>query len=195
MSTDEEENTMDAPQQALTAVAVMTPLVHGTSAEALADPTPCREWTVRDLINHVTGGGYMFATCLRGGTVDPSAAPGDIVGDDHLAAYDAGIREFESALAATDDLSQPVSLPFATIPADMALRIAAADLLVHAWDLATATGQPFEPPTDFVESVTPFYVQFIGPELRDGNTFAAAVEPGPEASPIDRLVAYTGRNP
>ena len=88
-----------------------------------------------------------------------------------------------------------MTLPFATLPADVALRIAAADLLVHAWDLATATGQTFDPPVEFVESVTPFYAEFISPPLREGGLFGAEVDAGADARPIDRLVALAGRQP
>jgi uncharacterized protein (TIGR03086 family) len=185
---------MDSPDQARTAVAVLTPLVHATPASALTNPTPCDEWAVRDLLNHLVGGGYMFAAGLNGEALsgDPNA---DLIGDDHVAAYDGAIAAFSSALASADDLSEPVTLPFATLPADMALRIAAADLLVHAWDLAQATGQPFDPPVDFVESVTPFYVEFISPPLREGGLFAAEVEAADDARPIDRLVAVAGRQP
>ena len=186
---------MNASEQALTAVAVLTPLVHATPASALTNPTPCDKWAVRDLISHLVGGGYVFAAGLRGDTVDPGEAPADLVGDDHVAAYDAAIAAFETALAGTDDLSRPVTLPFATIPADVALRIAAADLLVHSWDLATATGQPFEPPVEFVEAVEPFYKEFIAPPLRDGDTFAEAVIVDDRATPIERLVAFAGRQP
>jgi uncharacterized protein (TIGR03086 family) len=185
---------MDSPDQARTAVAVLTPLVHATPASALTNPTPCDEWAVRDLLNHLVGGGYMFAAGLNGEELagDPNA---DLIGEDHIAAYDGAIAAFSSALASASDLSEPVALPFATLPADMALRIAAADLLVHAWDLAIATGQPFDPPVEFVESVTPFYAEFISPPLRQGGLFGAEVDAGDDARPIDRLVALAGRQP
>jgi uncharacterized protein (TIGR03086 family) len=186
---------MDSPQQARTAVAGLAPLVHGTTSTQLGDATPCTEWAVRDLLNHVVGGGYMFATCLNGGTVDPSAAPADLLGDDHAAAFDAAIAAFNAALDATDDLSTMVTLPFGTLPADVALRVAAADLLVHSWDLAKATGQSFSPPDEFVLSATPFYEQFIQPPIRAMGIFAEAVDVGDDASPLDKLVAFSGRKP
>jgi uncharacterized protein (TIGR03086 family) len=185
---------MDSPDQARTAVEVLTPLVHATPASALTNPTPCDKWAVRDLLNHLVGGGYMFAAGLNGDALDgdPNA---DLIGDDHVAAYDGAIAAFSSALAGASDLSAEVTLPFATLPADVALRIAAADLLVHAWDLATATGQTFDPPVEFVESVTPFYAEFISPQLRQGGLFGAEVGAGADARPIDRLVALAGRRP
>ena len=82
---------MDSPDQARTAVEVLTPLVHATPASALTNPTPCDKWAVRDLLNHLVGGGYMFAAGLNGDTLDgdPNA---DLIGDDHVAAYDARDR-------------------------------------------------------------------------------------------------------
>ncbi len=186
---------MDSPDQARTAVAVLTPLVHATPASALTNATPCDKWAVSDLLNHLVGGGYMFAAGLRGDAVDAGPPPDDLLGDDHIAAYDGAIEAFSSALEGAPDLSAPVTLPFATLPADMALRIAAADLLVHAWDLATATGQRFDPPVEFVESVTPFYAEFISPPLREGGLFAAEVEVDADATPLERLVALAGRQP
>lgn len=186
---------MDAPDQARAAVAGLTPLVHATKASQLTNATPCDKWAVRDLLNHIVGGGYMFATCLSGGTVDPASAPSDLVGDDHVAAWDAAMAAFSSALDATTDLSAPATLPFGTMPADVALRVAAADLLVHSWDLARATGQQFDPPADFIASIDPFYHQFLQPEVRAMGLFAEAVNVPDDASALDRLVSFAGRQP
>jgi uncharacterized protein (TIGR03086 family) len=70
----------------------------------------------------------------------------------------------------------------------------ALDGLVHGWDLAIASGQPYEPPDDVVAAVHAFARDAITPELRDGETFAAERTPGPGASPIERLAAFTGRS-
>jgi uncharacterized protein (TIGR03086 family) len=186
---------MDSPQQTRTAIAGLTPLVHGTNASQLDDATPCDQWAVRDLLNHLVGGGYMFAMSLNGEALDMSAAPGDLLGDDHAAAFDAAIAAFNAALDNTTDLSTMVTLPFGTIPADVALRVAAADLLVHSWDLARATGQSFNPPDEFVLSATPFYQDFIQPPLRSMGLFADEIDVPADAAPLDRLVAYAGRKP
>jgi uncharacterized protein (TIGR03086 family) len=113
--------------------------------------------------------------------------------DDHVAAFDGAIAAFNSALDSAKDTSQPVTLPFGTMPGDVALRIAAADLLVHSWDLARATGQRVDAPKEFVEAVTPFFQEFVGPELRDGDLFAQAVEPREGATPLERLANLAGR--
>jgi uncharacterized protein (TIGR03086 family) len=68
------------------------------------------------------------------------------------------------------------------------------DGLVHGWDIATATGQPYDPPADVVSEVDAFARQAISADLRDGDTFATAVEAPAGASPLVQLVAFTGRN-
>jgi uncharacterized protein (TIGR03086 family) len=64
---------------------------------------------------------------------------------------------------------------------------------VHSWDLATATGQKFDPPDEFVNAVEPFFHQFVGPELRSEDIFGEPVDPPANATPIQRLVAFAGR--
>jgi uncharacterized protein (TIGR03086 family) len=73
-------------------------------------------------------------------------------------------------------------------------RYVVLDGLVHGWDLATATAQPYRPPDDLVAEVDAFARTILDP-LRDGDTFAEPVEPPPGASPVERLVAFTGRRP
>ncbi len=70
----------------------------------------------------------------------------------------------------------------------------ALDGLVHAWDFATATGQAHNPPNELVTEGDAFVHQTLDP-LGDGRTLGPAVEPPPDASPIEWFAAYTGRRP
>ena len=63
---------------------------------------------------------------------------------------------------------------------------------MHGWDLATATGQSYDPPDELVADAFEFARKTIDP-LRDGDTFAEEVAPASSASPIERLANYTGR--
>ena len=183
---------MDPKTQATTAVGILTPLVDGTRADQLDIQTPCTEWKVRDLLNHVIGGGHMFATGLRGEKFE-GGGPTDLVGDDHRAAFRSAINEFSAALADTNDLDQPVALPFGTLPAVAALQLAAGDLLVHSWDLAQATGQPFDPPTEFVEASYGFFRVAVNDDLRAAGLFGPPYEVDSDAAALTKLLAHSGR--
>ena len=176
------------------AIDLLTPLVEGTRAEQLGDPTPCEAWTVADLISHFVMGGHMFAASLRGAEIS-GEPPADVLGDDHVAAYLVAIVDFQDAVIHLDSLEKPAQLPFGTVPADVALRIAAGDLLVHGWDLSQATGQGFQPPEDVVEEIEGFYRVAIGPELRAGGSFGEPIEVAADSAPLERLVAFAGRQP
>jgi uncharacterized protein (TIGR03086 family) len=169
-------------------------LIGGVRADQWDDPTPCAKWTVRDLANHLVGGGTMFAASFRGEAVemDESAMP-DLLGDDAAGAWDRVVADFAAAVSAPGAMDREVVLPFATLPAQAALDIAQFDLLVHAWDLARATGQSFDPPDDVVAAGRQV-AEAIVDGIRDGDTFTDAVDAPPGASPMDQLAAYCGRS-
>ena len=96
-----------------------------------------------------------------------------------------------AALAGAQE--RTVTAPFGEVPVAAFARYTAFDGLVHGWDLSRATGLPYEPPDDLVAEVDAFARQFVQPEMRDGDTFAAETEPGPEATPLERIVAFSGR--
>lgn len=168
-------------------------LIGGVQAGQWDDPTPCAQWTVRDLTNHLLVGGTMFAASFRGETPEIDfAAPPDLVGDDPTGAWDRLVGEFEAAVSAPGAMDRDVVLPFATLPAQVALDIAAFDLLLHAWDLARATGQSFEPPDDVVARSQAIAEGMLD-AMRDGDIFSSATTAPAGASPIDRLAAFSGR--
>jgi uncharacterized protein (TIGR03086 family) len=170
-------------------------LIANTAAEQLDNPTPCGKWTARDLINHMVGGGMMFGAALKGEAVemDFDAPMPDLLGDDAAAAWDNAVKAFSEGVDSPGALERDVTLPFATVPGSVVLEIAKFDLLVHAWDLAQATNQKFDPPADVVEPAIGAAQMIIAPEARDGDTFAAEVAAPADATPIQRLAAFTGR--
>jgi uncharacterized protein (TIGR03086 family) len=186
------DKSMDPKTQATTAVQLLTPLVDGTRADQLGNSTPCTDWQVRDLLNHVIGGGHMFTAGLRREPISGDGSS-DLVGEDHRASFRVSIDGFSAALADTNDLDQLVALPFGTLPAVAALQLAAGDLLVHSWDLATATGQTFDPPADFVEASYAFFQVVVNDDMRAAGLFGPPVEVSADASPLTKLLAHAGR--
>ena len=164
------------------------------SSDQLGDPTPCAAFDVRGVLNHMIGGAGFFAAQFRGEPVPMPPAPGtDLGGDDPAASFVAAMVALHAAVAAPGALDRTVVAPFGEVPGEVAARFLALDGLVHGYDLATATGQAYAPPESLVDEVRAFAAQAIAPEMRDGDTFAAAVEPPADASSLVRLVAFTGR--
>lgn len=178
------------------AVGETTRLVDNITPAQLADPTPCTEWTIRDLINHVTGGSTMFAVSAEQGSVPDEMVGqlmgGDNLGEDYKGSLAAATRR---ALAAFDDpgmADKTVKLPFGEMPASVALNIAVFDVTTHAADLARATGQSVED-SALLDAALAIGKQMVGPELRQPGVFDAEQSATSGASAAERLLAFAGR--
>lgn len=185
---------MEPYEQLDSVMAPLTSLIKGTDAQQLDDPTPCVRFSVRNLIEHMVGGLTVFGGLFRGEAA-PQGDGGDVLAPDHATAWDRAVSSFDAAIHAPGALDRTIPFNGMDLPAPVFLRFVAFDGMVHSWDLATATGQPFDPPAALVAEVDGFARQAIGPAMRDGDTFAAEVEVGPDAAPIERLVAFAGRQP
>jgi uncharacterized protein (TIGR03086 family) len=106
-------------------------------------PTPCSEWTVRDLANHVVNGGRMSAQLVHGATADEvvGAFDADALGPAPVAAFEASSAAEGEAFAEPGALDRVVHHPGAgDVPGSMLLAFRIGDNLLHAWDLARACG-------------------------------------------------------
>jgi uncharacterized protein (TIGR03086 family) len=99
------------------------------SDEQLDRPTPCREWTVGDLVDHLVNAPAVFTTLMRGDEPDWGAEPPH-VGTDREQAFRAAGEALVAAWTTVDGTDQPS-------PLDWQL----AELSVHTWDLVTALGE------------------------------------------------------
>ena len=83
------------------------------------------------------------------------------------------------------------------MPGEVAAVVALEELVVHGWDVAAATGQPFGADDDSLEAVQGFVAQFSGPDQADqrGDAYGDPVAVAADAPFLDRVVAMTGRDP
>src|SRR6185369_14577560 len=107
-------------------------------------PTPCAEFDVRALLNHVIGGNYRFVAIARGEAGAAVPATGDFVTDDAVTPYRESAGALSQAWADPSVLERTAHMPFGDFPGEFALGIHIVEAVVHSWDLATATGQPTE---------------------------------------------------
>jgi uncharacterized protein (TIGR03086 family) len=163
-------------------------VVGGIRADQLDNPTPCAKFTVRGVLDHMIGGATTFSAAF-GGVESRQADTSDV-----LAGFGTALTGLAEAMHTPGALDRTVQAPFGEVHGAVFARFIVLDGLVHGWDLATATGQAYEPPEALVAEADAFARRAIEP-LRDGDTFGPAVEPPPSATPIQRLAAFTGRRP
>jgi uncharacterized protein (TIGR03086 family) len=173
-------------------------LIAGTRSDQADLPTPCASWTVRQLVGHVVTGLDNFATAARGGTPQWGRAPAPL-GDDWPAAFVRARADLDDAWAAAD-----LSAPVPTLGGGEAPLVSRADqqiaeLAVHGWDLARATGQSSELDGAVAECALRWARQNLRPEFRgpeeEHKAFGPEVAAAADAPALDRLAAWFGRDP
>lgn len=180
---------MDGVEQLDEVMPLLRTLVDGIRPDQLESPTPCAKFTVTGVLEHMIGGVEHFAPAFRGEPPPPGA-----FGDGSLKErWGSAMTELLDAMHSPGAQDRTIAAPFGEVPASTFFRYVTFDGLLHGWDLGTATGQPYEPREDLVAEVDAFIRQLLVAEMRDGDTFAAETEAPPEASPLEQLVAFSGR--
>lgn len=156
-------------------------------------PTPCREWTVRDLLNHLTAEHLWAPHLLRGETLEQvgSRYDGDVLGDDPMGAWRRAITG--SVLAWGQAREREIQMSFGTSSTTEYAQQMLVDLTVHGWDLARAVGVRPHLVPDAVEAALAYEKPRVGAGEVPG-IFAAPVATESE-SRVDQLVALLGRDP
>jgi uncharacterized protein (TIGR03086 family) len=118
--------------------------VVGIGTDQLELPTPCEGWNVRELLNHIIAGNLWAAELAGGRTIAEvgSALDGDMLGTNAAAAYDASAEAAARAFEAPGALDAPCAVSYGPVPGSVYAGHRLVDVLIHGWDLATATGQP-----------------------------------------------------
>ena len=188
---------MDSVAAMSRVIAETKSVVDGIGDDQWELPTLCTDWTVRDLVNHLTGGATMFATAVEEGSVSDELVGqlmgSDILGDDPKGAFRTAADRADAAFRGADNLDMIVKLPFGEMPARVALNIAIFDVAVHAVDVAKATGQPDAVDNDVLASALEVGKLMIGPEMRVPGVFGPEVTVDDRASMEDRLAGFAGR--
>lgn len=174
----------------------LTTVASRISPDQMANQSPCANFDVRGLFNHLIGGATAFAAQFRGEEPPAPPPPGtDLAGAEPYRNLRAAIDSLAAAMKSPGALDRTIVTPFGALPGAFVAQFLTVDGMVHTWDLATATGQAYAPDDALAGEVLAFAQGAIAPELRDGDTFAAAVQLDAGASNLDQLVAFTGRDP
>lgn len=116
--------------------------VNAVADDRWDDPTPCSDWTVRDLVNHVTYEDLWTVPLMGGATLEAvgDRFEGDVLGADPIGSALAAARSAVATVAAELPRGGTVHLSFGETPKEEYALQLAADHLVHGWDLAVSTG-------------------------------------------------------
>ncbi|MEW2179361.1 TIGR03086 family metal-binding protein [Streptomyces sp. NPDC005406] len=107
-------------------------------------PTPCAEWDVRRLVNHVTRGNLNYIVLLDGGSAADflRLRDEDALGGDPIGAYNRSVQECAAAFRRPGALQQILDYPLGPVAGGQALAVRTTDTVIHTWDLARALGVP-----------------------------------------------------
>jgi uncharacterized protein (TIGR03086 family) len=154
------------------------------AATKLDSPTPCDQWDVRVLLSHMIQTQQFFSGSAQGKQVALTPDPPDLVGDDPVANFN----------RAREDVIEVFSEPGVIEKTGPSLSIAFSDMLLHGWDIARATGQDESMPDGLAQAAYDTIHGRFTDDQRKG-VFKPEVDVGADASPQERLLAYTGRDP
>jgi uncharacterized protein (TIGR03086 family) len=168
-------------------------------------PTPCADWDVRSLVNHVTRGNVNYIRLLDGGTAADFLGLRDVdaLGPDPVDAFASSVTACAAAFAEPGALQRQLDYPLGPASGGQLLAVRTTDTVVHTWDLAHATSTDETLDGSLVSWITDNLAEIyfgLSETPADPNTthrfFAeAGVIPGDGASSQDRLLHCMGRTP
>jgi uncharacterized protein (TIGR03086 family) len=162
---------------------------------ALDAPSPCEEWTVRDVANHVVGGLIFFAGTLEGESVrpDPDAPDPDYLGTDPAGAYRGATERCLAAFGRPGALDQVYDFVFGPTSGMTIANISLQESLVHGWDIARGAGLAYAPDPEAVAAVARFNADRDGDHIRREGMFGPEQPVPSGADPFDVLLGRLGR--
>jgi uncharacterized protein (TIGR03086 family) len=172
-------------------------LLSGVTDDQFTAPTPCEEFTLADLVLHIDNFTSAFTAAAAkdlgpATNGSPNSAPTELA-PDWRTTIPAKVRAMAEAWSKPDAWEGTTQAGGVDLPAAVMGRFALDELVVHAWDLARASRQPFicdQQLLDVVEAlVTP------QPNGDPSGPFGPPVLVPADAPQLDRVIGYTGRDP
>jgi uncharacterized protein (TIGR03086 family) len=170
------------------ALGALQHVLHPISRDELSNSTPCTEYDVMQLTDHL-----MNSITLLGGAA--GAEPPERNSEDSVERQIVGAARPALDAWHRRGLTDTVTIGTNEIPATFAVSILTVEFLVHGWDYATATTHPIDVAESLADYVLGLAHKVITPQGRATVGFDDPVAVPDDAPPMDRLIAYTGRDP
>ncbi|MFE6364961.1 TIGR03086 family metal-binding protein [Streptomyces sp. NPDC057806] len=177
---------------------VLARLAEGVTDEQLTGPTPCPDLRVRNLLGHLLGLSVAFRDAGRknlGATTDtaPTVSVPDI-GPGWREEFPKVLDELAGAWRDPAAWTGMTRAGGVDLPGAVAGAVAIDELVVHGWDLAVATGQPYDPDPAALQAAHDFLLASKDDPSR-GEIFGPVVPVPQDAALLDRAVGLSGRDP
>lgn len=158
------------------------------------DPTPCSDWDVRALTNHVLGEVLWIPSMFEGKTVEEvgDRFDGDQVGDHAQGNWETAQQAALATVNEPGALEKTVHLSFGDFPGRLYLGQVLSDLVIHSWDLARGIDGDDQLDPELVE----FVIAELGPQVeawRSAGALESEVQVAPDADEQTKLLAMAGR--
>lgn len=185
---------LDLPEVHASALNTTRELVIGVGEDQWAGPTPCADWDVRSLVNHIVSGNFWAAELGTGKTIEEvgDRLDGDVLGDDPTGTYLSSAELAAAAFRAPGAMERPCAVSYGPVPGEVYCGHRLLDVLIHGWDVAKATGQDTTLPVDLVAAC----IEVVEPQadlLIGSGMFATDVDAAGSSDPQVRLLAMLGR--
>jgi uncharacterized protein (TIGR03086 family) len=167
-------------------------VVRGIREDQFGLPTPCAEWTVQDLLDHLVGGTRYLASALGSGADTDTDAPSGSTPDDLAAGFAVCVERLGDPAALEHRSASPLGFEWSGLEATAGTFM---DVLVHTWDLAAATRQPHGIDEHLAEACATMFLPDMPENGRAGGIVGPAVAVPADASALDRLLGAMGRQP
>jgi uncharacterized protein (TIGR03086 family) len=184
----------DVPDLYRRATAAFGEHLHAVPAERWGAPTPCTQWDVRALVNHLVSEKRWLPPLLAGATIAEvgDRFEGDLLGDDPKAIWHDAAKEAVAAMQEGGAMERTVHLSFGDFPGrEYGMQIFA-DTLIHGWDLARAIGDDERMDPELVEACASWFAA-VEDAYRAGGAIAERPQVPADAGAQTRLLAMFGR--
>jgi uncharacterized protein (TIGR03086 family) len=165
--------------------------------EQLALPTPCRDWPVHDLIEHIVRATDFFADVAEQGSSPEGREWPNYADGDFVRSFNQQAGRMVTAFSTPGAMERIMVLPNGAQPGRLCIQVATGETFVHGWDLAKATGREMPPDQGVAEALLASQWPSMSAEVRNAHpsVFAPEIAVPREAPAIDQLVGFLGRAP
>jgi uncharacterized protein (TIGR03086 family) len=168
--------------------------VRAVTPDAWSSSTPCSEWDVRALVNHVVNELLWAPPLVEGQTIEQvgDRFDGDVLGADPVASTAKAVADAKASFGGEGALERTVHLSFGDFSGDNYCWQLISDLVVHTWDLARGIGGDDTMDPALAEKVHDFVAPMLK-QMAGSPYFSAPVPVSDDSSPQEVLLAATGR--